>query len=86
MSKNTYTYERIDKDNSVILHVDFQVGLCQLVKNHGTEEYRHGIMAHAKLGEVFKLPTVVTTNAEDGEKTSSLTFSVYSLTFSFAFC
>ncbi|KAJ6593152.1 ycaC protein [Mycena capillaripes] len=60
------TFERIDKNNSMLLVVDHQVGLFQLVRDFGPEEYRNNILAHAALGKVFNLPTILTTSAEIG--------------------
>ena len=61
-----FKFERIDKDNVVLLVVDHQVGLYQLVRDFQPEEYRNSILAHAALGKVFNLPTVLTTSAETG--------------------
>ncbi|KAJ7085166.1 Isochorismatase-like protein [Mycena belliarum] len=61
-----FTFERIDKNNSMLLIVDHQVGLFQLVRDFGPEEYRNNILAHAAVGKVFNLPTIMTTSAETG--------------------
>ncbi|KAJ6619735.1 Isochorismatase hydrolase [Mycena sp. CBHHK59/15] len=61
-----FTFERIDKNNSVLLVVDHQLGLFQLVRDFGPEEYRNNILAHAAAGKIFNLPTILTTSAEDG--------------------
>ncbi|KAJ6612009.1 hypothetical protein B0H10DRAFT_2165675 [Mycena sp. CBHHK59/15] len=58
-----FTFERIDKNNSVLLVVDHQ-----LVRDFGPEEYRNNILAHAAAGKVFNLPTILTTSAEDGRR------------------
>ncbi|KIJ42679.1 hypothetical protein M422DRAFT_170847 [Sphaerobolus stellatus SS14] len=65
-SSNKSTYERLDKNNAVLLIVDHQVGLFQLVRDFSPEEFRNNIIAHAALGKVFGLPTVLTTSAETG--------------------
>lgn len=64
MSKSTY--ERIDKNNALLLVVDHQVGLFQLVRDYAPDEYKNNILAHAALGKVFSLPTILTTSAETG--------------------
>ena len=61
-----FKFERIDKDNVMLLVVDHQVGLFQLVRDFQPDEYRNNILAHAALGKVFNLPTVLTTSAETG--------------------
>ena len=59
-------FERINKDDAVLLVVDHQVGLFQLVRDYQPDEYRNNILAHAAIGKVFNLPTVMTTSAETG--------------------
>jgi len=61
-----FKFERIDKGNAMLLVVDHQVGLFQLVRDFQPDEYRNNILAHAALGKVFNLPTVLTTSAETG--------------------
>ncbi|KAF7356709.1 Isochorismatase hydrolase [Mycena venus] len=63
---SAFTFERIDKNNSMLLVVDHQLGLFQLVRDFGPEEYRNNILAHAAVGKVFNLPTILTTSAETG--------------------
>jgi len=46
------------------LVIEHQVGLFQLVCDFQPDEYRNNILAHAALGKVFDLPTVLTTSAE----------------------
>ncbi|KAF8509371.1 Isochorismatase hydrolase [Hysterangium stoloniferum] len=61
-----YTFERINKDDVMLLVVDHQVGLFQLVHDFGPDEFRNNILAHAAIGKVFNLPTILTTSAETG--------------------
>ncbi|KAJ7890674.1 Isochorismatase-like protein [Mycena olivaceomarginata] len=63
---NAFKFERIDKNNSMLLVVDHQLGLFQLVRDFGPEEYRNNILAHAAIGKVFNLPTILTTSGEVG--------------------
>ncbi|KAF9528199.1 Isochorismatase-like protein [Crepidotus variabilis] len=63
---SAFTFERIDKNNTVVLIVDHQVGLLQLVRDYQADEFRNNILAHAALAKVFALPTVLTTSAETG--------------------
>jgi nicotinamidase-related amidase len=69
-SGNAFTFERIDKNNSMLLVVDHQLGLFQLVRDFGPDEYRNNILAHAAVGKVFNLPTILTTSAETGSPCS----------------
>ncbi|KAJ7123955.1 ycaC protein [Mycena crocata] len=63
---NAFEFQRIEKNNSVLLVVDHQVGLFQLVRDFGPEEFRNNIFAHAAIGKLFNLPTVLTSSAESG--------------------
>ena len=51
----------------VLLVVDHQVGLTQLVRDFDPTEYRNNVLAHAALGNLFDLPTILTTSAETGK-------------------
>jgi hypothetical protein len=57
---------RIDKTKAALLVVDHQVGLFHMVKDINPSEYVNNIVAHAALGPLFNLPTVLTTSAETG--------------------
>ncbi|KAI1790898.1 ycaC protein [Ganoderma leucocontextum] len=63
-----FQYERIDKDNAVLLVVDHQEGLFHLIRNHSPAKMKNSILAHAALGKVFGLPTILTTSAETGRR------------------
>ena len=58
---------RLDRSKAALLVVDHQVGLFEIVKDINIIEYRNNIVAHAELGVVFDLPTILTTSAENGE-------------------
>ncbi len=62
-----FKYERIDKDNVVLLIVDHQEGLYQLVRDYTPADFKTNILAHAALGKIFNLPTVLTSSSETGE-------------------
>lgn len=66
MSANAFTFERLNKNDSALLVVDHQLGLFQLVRDFAPDEYRNNILAHAAIGAVFDLPTILTTSAETG--------------------
>ncbi|TFK26025.1 ycaC protein [Coprinopsis marcescibilis] len=59
-------YVRLNKSEAALLVVDHQIGLFQLVRDYTPEEFRNHVFAHAALGQVFDLPTVMTTSAETG--------------------
>ena len=65
-SVSAFAFERLDKNNSVLLIVDHQIGLTQLVRDYTATQYRNNVLAHARLGKLFNLPTVLTTSAETG--------------------
>ncbi|KAJ4398059.1 hypothetical protein N0V91_010463 [Didymella pomorum] len=59
-------WERIDKNNSLLLILDLQVGLYQLARDWDPTLYKENIMAHAELGKLFDLPVILTTSADTG--------------------
>ena len=61
-----YHFERLDKDKAILLIVDHQLGLLQLVNDFTPAEFRNNVLAHAELGRLFSLPTILTTSAENG--------------------
>ncbi|PPR03074.1 hypothetical protein CVT24_012387 [Panaeolus cyanescens] len=63
---NTLKHQRLDKDDAVLLIIDHQIGLFQLVKDVGPVEFKNAVLAHAALGKVFNLPTVMTTSTDNG--------------------
>jgi nicotinamidase-related amidase len=61
-----YTFTRLDKNNAVLLVVDHQLGLSELVRDFDPTVFRQSIFAHAALGKLFNLPTILTTSADTG--------------------
>ncbi|KAJ5661144.1 uncharacterized protein N7484_000516 [Penicillium longicatenatum] len=59
-------WNRLDKDNAALLVIDHEVGLSMLVRDYSTNDFRNNILAHAALGNVFNLPTVLTTSSDSG--------------------
>ncbi|KAH8736701.1 Isochorismatase-like protein [Ilyonectria robusta] len=59
-------YERLDKDNAILLVVDIQEGLYQIARDFDPTLYRDQALGHAALGKVFDLPVVMTTSADQG--------------------
>ncbi len=64
---SAFTYERIDKNNAILLVVDLQEGLYQMARDMSAVQMKNNILAHAELGKVFGLPTILTTSSETGE-------------------
>ncbi|KAI0759242.1 ycaC protein [Trametes elegans] len=62
----TFTYERIDKNEAVLLVIDHQEGLYQLARDASPVNVKSSILAHAALGKIFGLPTILTTSTETG--------------------
>ncbi|KAF7799651.1 hypothetical protein EIP86_010891 [Pleurotus ostreatoroseus] len=61
-----FTYERIDKNDVVLLVVDMQEGLYQVSRDQTAVNMKNNIVAHAALGKVFNLPTILTTSSDTG--------------------
>ncbi|KAF2727413.1 Isochorismatase hydrolase [Polyplosphaeria fusca] len=59
-------WERIDKNDSMLLILDLQVGLYQLAQDWDASLYRNNMLAHAAIGKLFDLPVVMTTSAQEG--------------------
>ncbi|MBC9248860.1 hydrolase [Pseudomonas alcaligenes] len=60
------TYNRLDKDNAVVLLVDHQAGLLSLVRDIEPDKLKNNVLALADLAKFFKLPTILTTSFETG--------------------
>ena len=65
-SVSGFTYERIDKNDVVLLVVDMQEGLYQVSRDQTAVNMKNNIVAHAALGKVFNLPTILTTSSDTG--------------------
>ncbi|KAF2197730.1 isochorismatase hydrolase-like protein, partial [Delitschia confertaspora ATCC 74209] len=63
---NAVPWERLDKNNSMLLILDLQVGLYQLSRDWDHTLYRDNMMAHAELGKLFDIPVVMTSSSEAG--------------------
>jgi nicotinamidase-related amidase len=61
-----FTYNRLNKDDAVLLLVDHQAGLISLVQDFSPNEFKNNVLALAACGKYFKLPTILTTSFEDG--------------------
>lgn len=67
MSTNKDLYNRLNKDDAVLLLVDHQTGLISsLVRDYGVDEFKNNVIALAKTVKYFDLPVILTTSFEDG--------------------
>ncbi|KPA92240.1 nicotinamidase-like amidase [Pseudomonas asplenii] len=60
------TYNRLNKDDAVVLLVDHQTGLISLVQDFSPNEFKNNVLALADLAKFFELPTILTTSFEQG--------------------
>ncbi|KAM7223851.1 Isochorismatase-like protein [Rhypophila decipiens] len=64
---DSFSWERLEKNNSVLVIVDIQEGLFQMVHDWDPIVARHNMLAYASLATVFTdLPVVMTSSAEVG--------------------
>jgi nicotinamidase-related amidase len=49
-----------------LLIVDHQVGLFQLARDWDATIFKQNVIAHAAIGKLFDIPTVITSSAEGG--------------------
>jgi nicotinamidase-related amidase len=62
----TPTYNRLNKDDAIVLLVDHQTGLISLVQDFSPNEFKNNVLALADLARFFNLPTILTTSFEQG--------------------
>ncbi|KAK1774535.1 Isochorismatase-like protein [Copromyces sp. CBS 386.78] len=63
---DSYPWERLEKNNSVLVILDLQEGLYQLARDWDATLYKQSIMAHASLATIFDMPVIMSTSAETG--------------------
>src|ERR1700726_5342534 len=66
MSTKNYTKTRFSASDAALVLIDQQSGAMQLVHGYSPAEFRNNVIGLAKLGKVFKLPTVLTTSSDQG--------------------
>ncbi|MBC3948655.1 isochorismate family cysteine hydrolase YcaC [Pseudomonas folii] len=59
-------YNRLNKDDAVVLLVDHQTGLISLVQDFTPNEFKNNVLALADVAKFFELPTILTTSFEQG--------------------
>ncbi|MCJ1404181.1 hypothetical protein MMC11_007406 [Xylographa trunciseda] len=62
----TVPFDRLNKNDALLVILDLQVGLYDLVRDFDPTIYRNNIIAHAAIGKLFDLPVVMTTSAQQG--------------------
>lgn len=65
-STSAFKYERLDRNDCVLLIIDMQVGLFNSVRDFEQIYFRQNLLAHAYLAKAFELPVVMTTSTEIG--------------------
>ncbi|KAI1452051.1 Isochorismatase hydrolase [Annulohypoxylon moriforme] len=63
---SAFTYERLNKNDTLLLIVDMQEGLYSLARDYDATVLKNALYAHAALGKVFDLPVVMTSSSETG--------------------
>ena len=63
-----FTYERLDKNQAMLIVVDHQEGLYMLTRDRDAVRYKNDVFAHAELGKIFSLPTVITSSSDTGKR------------------
>ena len=66
MNAKSYTKTRFSANDAALALIDHQSGIMQLVHDYSPAEFRNNVMALAKLGRVFNLPTVLTASLGQG--------------------
>ena len=61
-----YSMARFSKDDSALLLIDHQTGTMQLSHDPTPLEFRSAVIALAKVGKIFALPTIITSSYETG--------------------
>ena len=59
-------WERLNKDDAVLIILDLQVGLYGLARDFDPTVYHNAMMAHSALGQLFDIPVVMSTSAQEG--------------------
>jgi nicotinamidase-related amidase len=60
-----HNYNRLNKDDAVVLMVDHQTGLVSLVQDYPPNEFKNNVLALADIAKFFNLPTILTTSMEE---------------------
>ena len=59
-------WERLNKNDSMLLILDLQDGLYGLARDFDPTVYHNAMIAHSAIGKLFDIPVVMTTSAQQG--------------------
>ena len=59
-------WERLEKENALLLILDLQDGLYGLARDFEATSYHHAMLAHSAIGQIFDIPVIMTTSAQQG--------------------
>jgi hypothetical protein len=59
-----------------VVILDMQEGLYQMARDFDPTLYRHNMLAHAAIAQIFDLPVIMTTSAETGQPIPMLLITV----------
>lgn len=59
-------YNRLNKNDAVVLLIDHQAGLISLVQDFTPSDFKNNVLALANSAKFFGLPTILTTSFEQG--------------------
>ncbi len=62
----SYKYNRLSKEDAVVLLIDHQAGLISLVQDYSPNEFKNNVLALAESAKFFNLPVILTTSFEKG--------------------
>lgn len=60
------SYDRLTSSNAAVLFVDHQTGLANGVRTQSPPEFINNVRALVTIGQIYKLPSIITTSAADG--------------------
>lgn len=60
------SYDRITAENAAVLFVDHQTGLANGVQTQSPVDFLNNVKALVRIAQIYKLPSVITTSAQDG--------------------
>ena len=59
-------FERLNKNDAVLLVLDLQVGLYGPARDFDPTLYNNNMIAHSALGKLFDIPTILSTSTQQG--------------------
>jgi nicotinamidase-related amidase len=66
IESNGFKYNRLSRDDAVVLLIDHPAGLISLVQDYSPGEFKNNVLALADVAKFFNLPTILTTSFENG--------------------